>query len=157
MGFVEIVLSSYGIEKKGDKAVVGDLAESDKEYKCAEGDQACKDKWNAMKRSGKALDSVDIDGDDGQKWVDMHDDIMRRTRVDKSVSRFKMLWTLYKATPGWVKIIMSIMIIIFVLIAFIPGLVILLEVLQNEIAIFKLTFLFAFGLMIFIGFSLIPI
>lgn len=156
MVFIDLVLGSYGIQKGGG-SVGKELRDNTKTRTCADDDQACKDEWQKMKERGKALDSVDIDGDDGQRWVDLHDDILRQTKVDQTVSRFKMLWTLYKATPLWLKILMSIMIIIFMLIGFIPGLMILVELLSNKIALFKLGFLCAFVFLVFIGFAMLPI
>jgi hypothetical protein len=152
-----MILSTYGIEKKDDRELSKDVKDNEKVIQCDDKDQECKDSWKRMKQSGKALDSVALDGDDGQRWIDLHDDIMRRSSVDKTVSRFAMLWALYQATPFWIKIIMFIMMVVFALVAFIPGLMILLELLSNKIAMFKLGFLCAFVFMVFLGFALLPI
>lgn len=154
MVFIDLVLSSYGVQKGGGTAGK-ELQDSTRTRTCADDDQACKDEWKRQKEEGKALDS--IDGNDGQRWVDLHDDILRQSKVDQTISRFQMLWTLYKATPLWLRIIMFIMIIIVVLIGFIPGLMILVELLSNKIALFKLGFLCAFVFIVFIGFAMLPI
>ena len=157
MVFMDLILSSYGIQPKGSGTVGKDLKNSTKTKTCADDDQACKDDWQRLLERGMALDSIDIDGEDGQRWINLHDDIMRQSKVDQTISRFQMLWTLYKATPLWLKVLMSVMIIIFVLIGFIPGLMILVELLSNKIALFKLGFLCAFVFLVFVGFAMLPI
>jgi hypothetical protein len=157
-----MVLSSYGLRPSGDNALADKLNEGNS-VACrvtdAEGnvrdDAECLAKLDRKMREGNKLDGVE--GGDAQRWVDLHKDIMRRTRVDQGISRFQAIMSLYRALPTFIKVVMFICIAVGMLIAIIPGLMIFVEMILNRIAMFKVIMLVLFVFAVMLGYYMLPI
>ena len=156
MGLVDMVLNAYGVKKQTQAQAKG-LADDGETTLCADNDPQCLAGLNKTLHENTGMSSLDGDDRrDEQRWVDMHEAIMRRSAVDKSISRWNLVWSLYKATPRWVKILLFVFLVVGALIALIPGLMIILEVLNNKIALFKVVVLVALAVLVLIGYQVIP-
>ena len=154
MGFMEIVLGAYGIQKPDPKAAGALKDDEDVACSGAQDTPQCRDKLHKQMSSGGVMDRTN---GDSQRWVDLHEEIMRRTQRDKSVSRCKALWALYMALPTFVKIMMSILLIVGAVIGVIPALMITIEVLGDKVALFKCITLAVFTIVVLVGYYLLPI
>ena len=155
MGLIDMVLDAYGI--KSNPTAAKGLADSGDSTLCATNEPACLAALHKSRKDNAGMSSMDGDDRIGeQRWVDMHEAVLRRSHLDKNISRWQMIWTLYKALPKWVKVVLFILLIIGFLLAFIPGFMILVEVLSSTFAMFKISVLLMFALVVMIGFPFLP-
>ncbi len=156
MGLIEMVLGAYGIKSTPASLSKG-LGDSGDSTLCATNDPSCLAELHRSMKDNSGMSSLDGDDRrDQQRWVDMHEDVLRRSHLDKSISRWHMIWTLYTALPKWVKIVLWILLYIAFLLAFIPGVMIIVEVLCSKVAMFKVAVLMTFALLVLIGFPFLP-
>ena len=156
MGFFDMILSAYGINKPTGPLIQG--TDGGDRTLCATNDPEC---LAGLQRAMKeTVGTTSLDSDDRldeQRWVNLHQEVIRRSQTDKTLSRWNMLVTLYKSLPKWIKIMLLIVFFILCLIGVIPGLMILVEVMSNAMAMFKVIVLMLFGFSLILGYRFIPL
>jgi hypothetical protein len=146
MPFLLTILQAYGIHASKDptKGLSNDTGDV-----CAKmaDKRAC-----AAKLVGNAAED-DALHRDGKRFLELHIDLLRMSRADTTNARIQMIKDVYSLIPWWLQIVIVFVGIAFMITLGITGIVILVHLKDNPVAMGKVFALSAFTVAIIVAYA----
>jgi hypothetical protein len=166
MSFVEVVMQTYGIQRPPKPSAEQEASRllCDPKILCDKNEASCETLTACRQRVTAAINTNGIDRpftSDGnvQKsvFIAEHFDILNATATDRTVSQLQAVFALIKAIPPYALVIIAITGWMLALMAFIPALVIIVQLLSNKIALAKVVTIVLFTMLVIGAYFIVPL